>query len=573
MHGDGPATRPILEDFLEPARVAGHGGHLKNVYNEYVYFWRWALWKVFERGDGGSFSDQPGVVSFITASSYLGGPGFVGMREHLRRACDELWILDLGGEGRGARREENVFAIQTPVAIAVAVRSGSATPETPAQVRYARLEGDRAAKLERLSAITAVADLDWRECPSGWGDPFFPPASEGWARLPAVVDLFAWQHSGAQIKRTWPIAPEREVLTRRWQALLTATDRAAALRETRDRTVASTPRPLTGDDRLAPLASLGPDAPAPPVVRYAYRPLDRQWVIADSRLADFPRPEIWRSLSERQIFMVSFLTGVLGPGPAAVATAYVPDLDHFRGSFGGRHVIPLYRDAAGTPNLADGSLQRLRAALSDDLRAEDLFTYAYGVLSSPRYVERFFSELRRPGPRLPVTTSADVFKATAALGRRMLWLHTYGQRMTDPEQPRGTVPRGAATLVRAIPTGADAFPREFHYDEGSHELRIGSGVVGPVEPDVWEWSVSGLNVVSSWLGYRMRDGAGRARSSASPLDRLRPEAWPARYTTELLELLWVLEASVSEQPRQTALVDEICDGPLLDVAAILGPGA
>ncbi len=68
----------------------------------------------------------PGVVSFISASSYLDGDAFCGMREHMRRLCDEIWILDLGGEGRGTRKNENVFAIQTPVAIAVAVRSGKA---------------------------------------------------------------------------------------------------------------------------------------------------------------------------------------------------------------------------------------------------------------------------------------------------------------------------------------------------------------------------------------------------------------------------------------------------------------
>ena len=32
---------------------AGHGGDVKNLYNLYVYFWRWALWKVFENGTGG----------------------------------------------------------------------------------------------------------------------------------------------------------------------------------------------------------------------------------------------------------------------------------------------------------------------------------------------------------------------------------------------------------------------------------------------------------------------------------------------------------------------------------------
>ena len=38
----------------------------------------------------------------------------------MRRVCDYVDIIDLGGEGRGTRKEEDVFAIQTPVAIFIA---------------------------------------------------------------------------------------------------------------------------------------------------------------------------------------------------------------------------------------------------------------------------------------------------------------------------------------------------------------------------------------------------------------------------------------------------------------------
>jgi hypothetical protein len=38
-----PNEKPILRDFIEPA-----GRHAKNLYNLYVYFWRLALWKMFE---------------------------------------------------------------------------------------------------------------------------------------------------------------------------------------------------------------------------------------------------------------------------------------------------------------------------------------------------------------------------------------------------------------------------------------------------------------------------------------------------------------------------------------------
>ncbi|MHB8833481.1 MAG: N-6 DNA methylase, partial [Desulfobacteria bacterium] len=136
--GDGEDQKvepPLLYDFLAPLEPLGLGVHAKNLYNDYVYFWRWALWKVFENKGG------PGVVSYITASSYLRGPGFAAMRQVMRQTFDELWIIDLEGDNLGARKTENVFAIQTPVAIAVGVRAEKARPKTPAVVRYTKVEG------------------------------------------------------------------------------------------------------------------------------------------------------------------------------------------------------------------------------------------------------------------------------------------------------------------------------------------------------------------------------------------------------------------------------------------------
>lgn len=45
---DGKEITGILRDFLAPLEPLGYGVHAKNLYNDYVYFWRWALWKVFE---------------------------------------------------------------------------------------------------------------------------------------------------------------------------------------------------------------------------------------------------------------------------------------------------------------------------------------------------------------------------------------------------------------------------------------------------------------------------------------------------------------------------------------------
>ena len=56
----------------------------------------------------------------------------------------------------------------------------------------------------------------------------------------------------------------------------------------------------------------------------------------------------------------------------------------------------------------------------------------------------------------------------------------------------------------------------------------------------------------------MKDGGGR---KSSPLDDVRPEHWTGRFTTELLELLWVLEATLASYPEQARLLDAVVEGP------------
>ena len=109
----------------------------------------------------------PGVVSFVSASSFIDGDAFSGMREYMRRACDEIWVLDLGGDSRGARKSENIFAIKTPVAITIATRYEKHSNSKPAKVYYAHIiEGSKEDKLERLESIKSFADVSWELCPT-----------------------------------------------------------------------------------------------------------------------------------------------------------------------------------------------------------------------------------------------------------------------------------------------------------------------------------------------------------------------------------------------------------------------
>lgn len=561
--GDGGAEKPILCDFLDPLEPLGLGVHAKNLYNDYVYFWRWALWKVFENKGG------PGVVSYITASSYLRGPGFAAMRQVMRQIFDELWIIDLEGDNLGARKTENVFAIQTPVAIAVGVRGEKARPKTPAVVRYTKVEGTSEGKLKRLAEVDSFADLTWQTCPEDWTATFLPVPDTPYTKWPLLTDLFPWHANGVKLGRTWPIATTEESLRRRWQTLLTASDRKSLFKDSpTGRKVDRTAPPLPpNSDPTTAISALPISSSMPPAQRYAFRSFDREWIIADARVIDRPNPSLWQSFGPKQVFLTSLLTEVLGEGPAAVTTALIPDLHHFRGSFGGAHVIPLWRDSAGTKaNVTKGVLPLLSATYGRDVTAEELFAFAYAVLATPSYVRHFWEELRNPGPRLPLPKDGKLFSKLASAGRELVWLHTFGERFVPAGKRAGEVPPGKAKCFVGTPTAAADYPEDYEYDPSTRELRVGKGRFSGVRREVWEYSVSGLQVVDSWLGNRMKKRSGK---KSSPLDDIRPTSWS--FDGELLELLWVLDATVDRLPKPDALLTELLAVEHLPATAFPSP--
>ena len=158
-------------------------------------------------------------------------------------------------------------------------------------------------------------------------------------------------------------------------------------------------------------------------------------------------PNLWMDHGPRQTYITSLLTGIVGRGPAAVAAGEIPDNDYFRGSFGARHVIPLYRDAAAEePNVTAGLLETISDALGAPVTAEALFAYAYGILAQPAYVERFWDELEMPPPHLPITKDAHLFRRASLHGARLLYLHTYAKRFDAADDPE----REARQLVQAM---------------------------------------------------------------------------------------------------------------------------
>lgn len=564
-HGDGDAA--LFDDVIGPAQEQGVIFSAQaSLYNLYVYFWRWAIWKAFQQDPG----DQA-IISFITASSWLTGPAFVGLRDLARRTASEIWVMDLGGEGRGARQEENVFDIQTPVAIVTLVRTGKAARE--ASVYYRRFRGTRA---EKFAALDEVARLDpddavWERLPGSAGDPLAPASGgEDWAAMPALADLFPWQQPGMMYNRALPVAPDQETLRRRWRELLA--DPSADARAEKYVTGNSGRTIHTAVAGLTPLAELPAEAAHRPIVRVAWRSFDRQWTFDDPRLAKTESPALWQALSERQLFLVSPKTARISGGPAVTVATAVPD-KHYFNNRGGKDVIPLYRDAeAAQPNVTAGVLERMAERLGRAVSPEDLAAYVMAVAGHDGYTRRFDEALGGSPVRVPLTANGGLFGRAVDLGERLLWLQSYGERFTGPDRPADRVPRVPGLGWEKAVTSPPASPRALSYDPVRQTLTVGDGVVAGVSPEVRAFAVSGMNILDKWLGARTATGIGRAAGkAATPLDRIRPTEWADEWNDELLDLLRVLTETVALGADQAALLDEILAGDLIPASELPEP--
>lgn len=136
-----------------------------------------------------------------------------------------------------------------------------------------------------------------------------------------------------------------------------------------------------------------------------------------------------------QVFVVEQHSKPISDGPAVVFSALIPDMDHFKGSEGGRALPILHPN--GRSNLAPGLVPALSAALGGDVTPADMVAYLAAVCAHPAYTQRFTDELTTPGVRVPMTADSALWTKAVILGRQVLWAHTYGAAFSDDEAVPG----------------------------------------------------------------------------------------------------------------------------------------
>lgn len=547
---------PPIQNFLSRLPEAGidkkRGAF---VYNLYSYFWRWSIWQVLQKRidteDGAlqnTKSQNPGIVAFITASSFVATDSFAAMRAYMRSEFDELFVIDLGGSALNGSNDPNIFPIQTPVSICIGVRTSALQKSGTCSVKYARIEGTRDEKLIKLSQLDLGSMVDSE------GGEFSSFAGRDKTRLAnhlPLQDFFQDCSSACLPGRTWVSSPSKAVLERRWQSLMTAeteSAKSALMQAKKARNVHSTPRPFITKDgmNLRPLIALGKDAQPEEIIRYSFRSFDNQWLIGDMRLIG--QPSAFREIRHENQFWLGSGRSITN-GPSVIAFKFLPDFDAFDGR-GGKDFFPAYKDPfSKTLNLsqrAKSFLQELEPGLSE----MSFIHYVYAIHGSSAYSSFFEADLRLGDSRaaLPLTSDLQVFKSLCQIGEELLSLHL--------RDSLNGYTSNQIKFTTASVSQVETPPNQFSYNEKTGDVYFDDMKYCSVPKEIWDFKVGRLKVVQGFLKNRTLRPKGL---KGSPLTEINETKWI--YSDEFVKLIAdvsaVLEAKKLVLPLLQKVVDEV----------------
>jgi len=505
-----------------------------NLDDDFIKFIRWGQWRIERTGAG--------VLAFVTNNTYLDGIIHRRMREALREAFSDIYILNLHGNLRkqettpGGAKDENIFDIQQGVAIALFVKNPK--KKGPGRVHYADVWGSRADKYAYLETHD-VRRTKWRQLKPAREYFFFTPKDFSGVREyehgMALTEIFVTFQNGIKTDRDELfIDMDRAQLAERMRVFYSPHGVVPPFSE-RYRVENS-----TSYDLLARRAATRFDEAC--IQPCLYRPFDVRWMYYKIGLTSRPAEKVMQHLlagpnrallAMRQYhmhvpeFCYAFVThgltecrvflsnrGIASAFPLYVyATEKKPKSRTVHALSQALMILePQAPYATRRHNFTPAFVERLSAQLgmafvpsgNGDLKKtfgpDDAFDYIYAVLHAPGYRVRYAEFLKIAFPRIPLTSDAALFRALCGVGRELAALHLLQSPALDVCNHPLTSP------VKYPQAGNDEVDR-VEYRGGAVYINATQHFT-PVPEAVWQFQIGGYHVCAKWL----KDRKGRVLS-------------------------------------------------------------
>ena len=441
----GDHITSLIDDYkVEPGgKIALQERQTRWLQDDYVKFIRLAEAMVERNGHG--------VVGLITNHSYLDNPTFRGMRWHLLRSFDTIYIIDLHGNSKkrdapGGALDANVFDIQQGVAVVIAVRIGGKRKGL-ARLRHVDLWGPRETKNQRLWDGDR-ATLNFAELEIAGPDYAFRPRDralgERYERGVSLAALMPLNSAGILTARdALSIDLDRPALWRRIEELASA-DLARFRRDYK----------IGEDSKSWSLAAARDDVRAnlsrANIVRITIRPFEIRYTYFTGNQGGvqfFPAPKTMNQLAHHANLALlscrqtkerggAFVTNLISAHKAFsaydISSSFPLYVYPAKGQLRTGRTINFDRGFFDDICAAAGIDPQNRAAAKDDFRAATgkarasevkVFDYIYGVLHAPIYRETFAEFLKIDFPRIPYPPSPKVFRHVSDKGEQLRRLH------------------------------------------------------------------------------------------------------------------------------------------------------
>ena len=402
------------------------------VYDMYSRFYRWAADRL----------EDDGIVAFITNRSFIDSRTFDGFRNVITNEYSHIYVMDLGGDIRDNPKlsgtTHNVFGIQTGVAIAFLVKTGTrkSKNQAPAKIRYARRpEMERAddklsflgtSKLETLEMKTIIPSKrgNWvNQVENEWDD-LISIASKAekkgtkGSKERAIFTLFS---QGIKTNRDdWVISHSKEDLTQKVLSLISVYNQTCEAPPVKDEDLDLSIKWTRKLKRLVRTRKKI-DFDKKHLTQILYRPFTiRSSYVATDLNEDlyqtskiFPHPE-----SEN-----SYIGIVRGSRLDFCLTSsnIIPNYAIF--SLDPMEALPRYyytENGTRVDNITDWSLRKFRERYGKSVTKDAIFQYCYGVLHDPVYRDTYAINLKREFPRIPFYPD---FKQWCDWGAALMKLH------------------------------------------------------------------------------------------------------------------------------------------------------
>jgi predicted helicase len=503
----------LVERYKGRVRLEGEK-NIQALDDDYIKFIRFAHHHVEQTGYG--------IMAYITNHSYVNGLIHRGMREELLKTFNSIYVLDLHGILKGkspdGSLDQNVFDIKQGVAIIIAVKNFKEKDETDylkdTEVFAYDLYGTRNDKYKFLEN-NDIKSIPWQHLNShkprysfALDNSLKEVETEYNTETFSLIDIFLKSSNGLETgKDEFFIAFFQEELTPVISDFFNPTLSNSELSKKYDITEKNTSDSNEWDFFKIRNRFSKQEIDLEKIIKLYYRPFDFRFIYYDKFLRRMQEDNLSHLLQDniglmcmRQVVMAESEYNHFG------VTNYIIDNRSFSSNKGRPSLFPLYiypntknKKSKGTQgnlflektsNFHPEFLEVIQKKLGYIPTPEEIFHYIYAIFHSPTYRDRYAEFLKIDFPRVPLTSSKQLFQNLSSQGQVLVDLHLMkSKKLNKLITKMGGKGDNAVTEVIYKLIEKRIYINKDQYFEG-------------IEQEVWGFKIGGYQVLDKWLKDR-----------------------------------------------------------------------